>query len=128
MRRLLSSVGPPLVVVAAVAVAWQAADTILQPPAYLLPGPVEITVAFLHDAPRLLGATARTGLASLVGLAVAFALGVLGGSVLSASAFLRRGVYPLASLLQMVPLVALAPLLVIWFGFDLTPKILVVTL
>jgi len=116
-RRLLSTVGPPLTVVVFVLVAWQAADTIFDPPAYLLPGPIEIHRAFLNDAPRLLAATARTGLAAVVGLAAAFSLGVIGGSVLSASRFLRRGVYPLASLLQMVPLVALAPLLVIWFGY-----------
>jgi NitT/TauT family transport system permease protein len=114
---VLSSLGPPLSVVAIVLVAWQAADSILQPPAYLLPGPVEITAAFLGDAPRLLAATARTGLAALAGLAVAALLGVVAGSLLSWSRFLRRGVYPLASLLQMVPLVALAPLLVVWFGY-----------
>ncbi len=117
MRRLAASVGPPLAVVGGVLVAWQVADAAFRPPAYLLPGPVEITSAFLADAPRLLVATARTGLAALAGLVLAVVLGVGLGSVLSASRFLRRGVFPLASLLQMVPLVALAPLLVVWFGY-----------
>jgi NitT/TauT family transport system permease protein len=117
MRRALTILGPPLAVVAAALLAWQGAVSVLRPPEYLVPGPIAITRAFLEDAGRLTGAMLRTGLAAATGFALAAVVGVTLGSLLAASRFLRRGVYPLASLLQMVPLVALAPILVIWFGY-----------
>jgi NitT/TauT family transport system permease protein len=117
VRRALSTLGPPIAVVAAALAVWQGAVWLVRPPAYLLPGPVAITRAFLGDAARLSDAMLRTGLAAAAGFGVAALAGVTLGSVLAASRFLQRGVYPLASLLQMVPLVALAPILVIWFGY-----------
>jgi NitT/TauT family transport system permease protein len=117
LSRALSALGPPASVVAAALLAWQGAVSLLRPPEYLLPGPLAIAGAFLADAGRLSAAMLRTGLAAAAGFGLAGIGGVVLGSVLAGSRFLRRGVYPLASLLQMVPLVALAPILVIWFGY-----------
>jgi len=117
VRRLAGALGPPMAVVGAVLLGWQLGVWSLRPPPYLVPGPVDITRAFLSDAPRLLAAMGRTGLAAAAGFGLAALAGSALGSLLAASRFLQRGVYPLASLLQMVPLVALAPLLVIWFGY-----------
>jgi NitT/TauT family transport system permease protein len=58
-----------------------------------------------------------TGASAAIGFAIAAGAGVLAGSVLAAVPFLMRGLYPIATLLQMVPLVAIAPLLVIWCGY-----------
>jgi len=128
VRRTLAALGPPLAVVAAALLAWQGAVSILRPPEYLVPGPIAITRAFLDDAARLTGAMLRTGLAAATGFALAAAVGVTLGSLFAASPFLRRGVYPLASLLQMVPLVALAPILVIWFGYGFTANVTIAIL
>jgi len=117
LRRFALALLPPLVVVALFLAAWQLAVWVVRPPEYLVPSPADITRAFLADAPRLLAAMGRTGLAAAAGFALAALAGTGLGSLLAASRFLQRGVYPLASLLQMVPLVALAPLLVIWFGY-----------
>jgi NitT/TauT family transport system permease protein len=78
---------------------------------------VAIARAFAADAARLGAATARTALASAAGFAGAAVAGIALGTLLAGSRFLQRGVYPIASLLQMVPLVALAPILVVWFGY-----------
>jgi NitT/TauT family transport system permease protein len=117
VRRAIATLFPPAAVVAAALLAWQGAVLVLRPAEYLLPGPLAITRAFLDDAARLGAAMLRTGLAAAAGFGLAAVAGVALGSLLAASPFLRRGVYPLASLLQMVPLVALAPILVIWFGY-----------
>jgi NitT/TauT family transport system permease protein len=65
----------------------------------------------------LAGAAWMTGTSAAIGFAIAAGVGVLAGSVLAAVPFLMRGLYPIATLLQMVPLVAIAPLLVIWCGY-----------
>jgi NitT/TauT family transport system substrate-binding protein len=67
----------------------------------------------------LLSATAKTALSAFVGFLCAAVLGVLIGTTLASVRLLRVGVYPLANLLQMVPIIALAPLLNIWFGYGL---------
>jgi NitT/TauT family transport system permease protein len=117
VKRLIEAALPPLTVVAGALALWQVSVWVAQPPAYLVPSPAAIARALLGDAARLADATAQTGLSAAAGLVLAALAGTAAGSILAASRFLQRGVYPIASLLQMVPLVALAPLLVIWFGY-----------
>ena len=116
-RRALGFVLPPLAVVAALLVAWDLAVRFLRPSEFLVPAPLAVLGAFLDSRGELLAAAWRTGLSAATGFAIAASCGVLAGSVLAANRFLMRGLYPLATLLQMVPLVAIAPLLVIWCGY-----------
>ena len=117
MRRLLAVAVPPLVVVAGLVAAWQAAVWAFRPSEFLVPSPAGVARAFAGSGPELAAAAWLTGRAAMAGFAIAAAIGVLAGSVLAGSAFLMRGLYPLATLLQMVPLVAIAPLLVVWCGY-----------
>lgn len=117
MRALWRELWPPALTVAVALCLWQAGVALSGVPAYLLPAPTDVAAAFVADAGGLVAATARTGAATLMGFALAVVGGVLLGAALSAVDFLRRGVYPLSTLLQMVPLVAVAPLLTIWFGY-----------
>jgi len=119
MSAALRAAWPPAVVILTVLVVWEAAVRVFAPPAYLLPGPIAVARAITEAPERLLGATARTALSTLIGFSIAAVTGVALGSLLSASRFLERGFYPLATLFQMVPLVAIAPLLVIWFHYGL---------
>lgn len=117
IRRALAFVLPPIVVVAVLLVAWDLAVRLLRPSEFLVPAPLAVLQAFIDSRADLLAAAWRTGLSAASGFAIAAAAGVLAGSVLAANRFLMRGLYPLATLLQMVPLVAIAPLLVIWCGY-----------
>ncbi|NBX26156.1 MAG: ABC transporter permease [Planctomycetes bacterium] len=119
MIRALRVALPPLTAALAVAVLWEVAVRMLAVPAYLLPAPSAIVQAAWDDRARLLAGTLQTAMASAGGLALAVAAGVLLGSALGASRGLQRAFYPLALLFQMVPLVAIAPLLVIWLGYGL---------
>jgi len=121
--RALRSVLPPLVVVVALLVMWHAVVVLWKVPRYLLPSPLVVFEAAWQDRARMLAATMQTTIASVGGFALATAIGVLVGSLLGASRALQRGFYPLALLLQMVPLVAIAPLLVLWFGYGLRSTI-----
>lgn len=119
MKRLVRAVFPPLVVIASALLLWEGAVRLFEPAPYLLPGPVAVLRAIGSDLDRLSAATSRTALSAFLGFAIAGTTGVVLGTLLSASRFLERGFYPLATLFQMVPLVALAPLLVIWFHYGL---------
>ncbi|MBX3355529.1 MAG: ABC transporter substrate-binding protein [Phycisphaeraceae bacterium] len=119
MKALLRAALPPVTIVMALLLLWEGAVRLFQPAAYLLPGPIDVVRALVGDAERLLSATGRTALSALLGFLFAGVGGVVLGTVLSMSRFLERGFYPLATLFQMVPLVALAPLLVIWFHYGL---------
>jgi ABC-type nitrate/sulfonate/bicarbonate transport system permease component len=94
----------------------------------ILPAPSAVVQALYDNWDVLAGHTLQTTFETVIGLALATVLGLLLAVLLDLSPWIRRAVYPLLITSQTVPMVALAPLLVIWFGFDLTPKIIVVTL
>lgn len=114
---LLSLFWPPLVLLAVVVAAWWIADITFDVPTYLVPSPPEVALA-MHGEPEMFArAMLVTALSALGGLLVSAVLGVIAGSVIASRTILYRSAYPLATLLQMVPLVAIAPLLVIWCGY-----------
>ena len=113
----------PVTAVAFMLVAWQIAVMMSGVSAYLLPSPWAIAQTMWASSDRLIGGAIQTAMAATIGFVVASVIGILGGSMIAAIPFLRRSLYPLATILQMVPLVAVAPLLVIWLGFGLPTAI-----
>lgn len=114
--RLWPRIWPPLMVVVLGLVVWQALVVILAIPPFLLPTPLAVVETICGESPRLLPAMGRTATATLLGFGLSLVIGLVSGSILSMVTVARRGVYPLTLLLQMVPLVAIAPMLAIWFG------------
>lgn len=94
----------------------------------ILPGPVRVISALLDYQEQILDHTRQTLLETLIGFGVALAAGFLFAVLLDLSPTLKRAIYPLLIASQTIPLVAIAPLLVIWFGYDIVPKIIVVWL
>ena len=95
---------------------------------YILPAPSQILTALWAKWPRLLNASAYTVQSMLLGYIVAVVLGVL---IALGIAFSRRAeatLYPLLVFFQIIPKIAVAPLFIIWFGFGLAPKVLLVFL
>lgn len=116
MSRLL----PLLTAVIAVAGWW--ALSAQYPPA-ILPSPAEVAQVSLEKADTLATATAYTAAASLAGLFAAVVLGVGGAMLFQRSRWLEAALYPYAVLVQTIPIVAIAPLLVVWLGYGLPPAI-----
>ena len=113
MRRLLAA-GPPALLGALLLAAWEAFVRLRHVPPYILPGPLRIAAALRDDAPLLLPALAWTLTVTAEALAAAALLGA-GLAILFAQArWLERSLFPLAVALQVTPLVAIAPLLLIW--------------
>jgi ABC-type nitrate/sulfonate/bicarbonate transport system permease component len=108
--------------------AWQAATWIWSLPKWLLPSPWQIVMAAV-DARDLLGThTWQTLQETLWGLALSLVAGLLFAIAIDFSAILRRALYPLLVASQTVPIIAIAPLLIIWFGYGMLPKVIVVAL
>lgn len=107
---------PPLVALALLLALWELAARALHIPAYLLPPPSAVALAGWADAGPLLSAAAFTARAALTGFALSAVLGVLVAVALASSRILERALYPYTVFLQTVPIIAVAPLLVLWFG------------
>lgn len=86
-------------------------------PEFLLPPPSAVASAFVEDFSELAAGFKDTAIASVIGLALSFACGVAIAVVLSISPFVRRAFLLYAVFFQTVPVISIAPLLVIWFGF-----------
>jgi putative hydroxymethylpyrimidine transport system permease protein len=118
----------PLALLALGAAAWEAAARLGAVEDYLLPAPTEVARALVDDRDLLLSDTWVTAQEVLLGFALAIALGFVLAVVLHLSPLLRRTVYPLVVASQAVPVIVIAPILVIWFGFGMAPKLIVIAL
>lgn len=123
-RRTLPAAGTLL----ALLVLWELATRVLAIPAWMLPGPVRIVQEAVAVAPALGTDVLATASLTLYGGTLGVLLGLALAAVLHLVEPLRAAVYPLLIVSQNVPSIALAPLLVIWFGFGLTPKVVVIVL
>ncbi len=94
----------------------------------ILPSPSEIAQALWEDRSLLADNLAVTAQEVALGILVALVLGFALAVALHFSRTLRRGVYPLLVGSQAVPVVIIAPLLVVWFGFGILPKLVIIAL
>jgi NitT/TauT family transport system permease protein len=121
--------GTPLLFGLWVIVFWQLLTRAFEVPQVLLPAPSGVWRALIASAGVLAGDFTQTVLHSaLIGLVAGCALGFATGVLIDRSPFLQRGLLPLAALASAVPLVGIAPIMVMWFGFDWHSKAAVVTL
>lgn len=109
-------------------VAWQLAADLLALPAYLLPSPLRILQQIGRDWQLLLSHGTVTVLEIVAGFAISVLIGVPIAIWATYSKAFDQAVYPLIVGSQTIPKVALAPLLLAWFGFGIAPKIIIVVL
>ena len=117
MRRLADFL-LPLAVAAFLLGAWEAAVAHWQVPAYVLPAPSAIARAFADKFGSLMEALASTLAVTLEAFVAACVLGIATATAFSQSRLLERTLYPYAVILQVTPVVAIAPLILIWVGFE----------
>ncbi len=125
----VARIGSPLLFGALVLGAWQLACVGYHVPGVLLPPPSAVAAAFARSLPTLRADFTQTVLrAVLPGYAIGCGAGLLAAVALDRSEFLRRGVLPFGSLVSAMPVVGIAPIMVMWFGFDWQSKAAVVVL
>ena len=117
MKRL-ADLFAPLVLIAILLTGWEIACRALQVPAYFLPAPSAVAVSLAADAGTLLASAWNTLAMALAALIIASLTAQALALLVALSAVLERAIKPLAVVLQVTPVVAIAPLVVIWAGID----------
>ena len=107
---------------------WQLSLTSGLVDEFILPSPLSVLGAFYKDFGLLMKYSVYTLSEGFSGLIISIILGYSAAIGMDRFVYMRKALYPILVLSQTVPYIAIAPLLVLWFGYNLTPKIILVTL
>ncbi len=125
MRQRLIVAANALIVFGALLVLWQAILWIFRVPAFMLPSPWAVARAVVVRFPSLMASLAITAEESAGGLIASIVVGVVIALIFAQSRWVRRMLYPYTILLQTVPIVAIAPLILMWVGAGVAPVALI---
>lgn len=126
LKSLFARVAPPAVTVDGLLIVWEIAVDAGHISQRVLASPSQIAASIVKTWPDLWEATAITTYEAITGFLIATVAGVLIGIGLYVSKTLYRGIYPLLAAAQTIPLITIAPLFMIWFGFEPLGKIVIV--
>ncbi len=118
----------PLALLSLTLVIWEAWVRIDDTPAWFMPSPSAVAEELWSSRALLWEHTWTTLQEVLLGYAIALLVGVTTALLIAYSPIAERTIYPLIVASQAIPIIALAPILLIWFGFGMTPKVIVVVL
>jgi NitT/TauT family transport system permease protein len=142
VRRTLTAAAPPLIALAIALVVWEGVVAVVKLPVYLLPAPSAIVGTLWHllqagfVPPQHLGAPAEgilyhayiTFVEAGVGLVIGALVGLVLAVVMVHSRFAEQTLYPIIVTIRSTPMIAIAPIFIIWFGFTIMPKAIVAAL
>lgn len=131
MRRRLQSItnkSIPIAVILALLVIWQLVSVAGLVPRFMLPAPWDVVLAFQEDFPLLMEHARVTLLEAFLGLLCGILLAFGAAVLMDRFPVVYKGMYPLIVLTQTVPTIAIAPLLVLWLGYEMTPKITLIVI
>jgi len=97
-------------------------------PPWLLPAPKKVIITLWETMPVLFYHSQTTLLAAVTGLVTAIVVALALGALMDFSPWVRQGVYPLIVVSQTIPIITIASLLIIWFGYGILPKVVMVAL
>lgn len=118
----------PVYTIIVLIMAWEGAVRFFSIQDYILPAPSSIAAVLLSMKELILSHTVVTVSEALAGFAVSIALGLILSFIMYRWKLIERMFYPLMVISQAIPIIALAPLILIWFGVGILPKILIVIL
>lgn len=118
----------PAVLILVLLVIWEAAVDLLHIPLYVLPSPLEVVKALFTEGTELISHGLTTVGEGLLGILIASALSLVLGISMDWFPAVRKGLYPILVVTQTVPMIVMAPILIIYMGFGMAPKILTVVL
>jgi ABC-type nitrate/sulfonate/bicarbonate transport system permease component len=118
----------PLGLIASIVIAWEIGVRVTETPTWLLPAPSDVARSLVEDRAILLPNALVTLTEVMLGFVSAVLAGIALGVAIYRSPTLDRLLYPIIIASQTIPIPALAPLLLVWFGYGLLPKVLVTAL
>ena len=119
---------PSAAIALGILAAWEILVRALDVQKWLLPAPSDIALSLYADAPLLWKHTLATILEIAVGFGLALVCGVALAVAIGMSRTLERAIYPFVIASQTIPIIVIAPMLLIWVGYGLAPKVIVVAL
>ncbi len=119
---------PSVTAVAALLIIWQSVCSTGLIPSYMLPSPIEVVKAFVSDFSLLVENSVITLQEAFIGLILGVIVGFFVAVLMDTFETLYKAFYPLLIITQTIPSVAIAPLLVLWFGYEMTPKIVLIVI
>jgi NitT/TauT family transport system permease protein len=124
--RGVNDIMPALALSIGVVVLWEVVIRLFKVPTFVLPAPTAIVISLVDNWRQLAVASQATALEVLFGFMLSAVVGVLVALVIVRFERFGRALYPLIVLFQNVPKVALAPIFILWFGYGLAPKIVLI--
>src|SRR5947209_3895470 len=124
----LGRVLPPLLLILLAGIAWELYVDLAHVPDYILPGPLGILRTAVNEHALLLQNAVPTFQIAVFGFGLALVTGTVLGVLIHISRSLETALYPIVIASQTVPVLALAPVLVVLFGFTIVPKLIIVAL
>ncbi|MBQ6420246.1 MAG: ABC transporter permease [Clostridia bacterium] len=126
-QNIISKISPAAAILFAVGVWWLVCG-FGNIPAAMLPSPTAVAAAFVRDFPVLSAQAKTTLVEAFAGLAIGIALAFAIATLMDRFSPLYHALYPILVISQTIPTIAIAPLLVLWMGYELQPKIALVVL
>ena len=118
----------PVLLIGILLFVWEGAVELFSIPLYVLPSPLQVLRALAKELPVLSLHGGVTVAEALAGMAVSMVLAAALGILMDCFPLVRRGLYPVLVVTQTVPMIVMAPILIIYMGFGIGPKILTVVL
>ena len=118
----------PSIIIAVLLIIWQILSMVNIIPKFMLPSPFEVVKAFVLDFPLLMEHTKITLLEAFLGLGLGIILGFSVAVIMDRFEYAYKMIYPVLIISQTIPTVAIAPLLVLWLGYGILPKITLIVM
>lgn len=119
---------PAIIAIASLLIIWQLICMLGLIPQYMLPSPVEVIKAFISERKLLFENSVVTIKEAFAGLVLGVSTGFVAAVFMDRYEFFYKAFYPIMVITQTVPTVAIAPLLVLWFGYEMMPKVILIIL
>ena len=118
----------PVATIGVLIAVWELVVRLGLVPNFMLPSPSQVMSAFVSDAPLLASHAATTLLEAALGLMLGVLVGFLAAVLMDRFEMLYLALNPIITVSQTVPTIAIAPLLVLWFGYGLAPKVVLIVI
>lgn len=118
----------PVLIISGLVLVWEVCVRTMSIPAWQLPPPSSIFLELILSIELLLEHAVVTLLEIVIGFAISLLIGLVLSAGIAYSLLLQRSIYPIVISSQTVPIIAIAPLLLIWVGYGLAPKVIIVAI
>lgn len=125
--KLLNKIAP-VIIILYILIKWQILSITGIVPKFMLPSPFDVIKAFINDFPLLMHHMKVTLVEAFLGLGMGVILGFFVAIIMDMFEFFYKSIYPILIITQTIPTVAIAPLLVLWLGYGILPKIVLIVL